>query len=270
MIRVRARKALENDEFVLHYQPIVCLSTGRTLALEALVRWEKPEYGMVSPAEFIPVAEETGLIVPLGEWVLRKASRQLAEWGENGFEGFRVCVNVSAAQFDESSFRDVVASALDAAGIDARRLELELTETMLMQDARATQAVLADLKALGVLLAIDDFGTGYSSLAYLKRFPIDALKIDQSFIRDIATDPDDAAIVDATIGLARSLRLGVVAEGVADRTQLDFLVSRNCDSCQGFLLARPMPADQVEHWLAQGPWKIEAKKEEEVAFERIN
>lgn len=244
------RKALEQDEFILHYQPILSLRTGEVRAVEALLRWNKPGEGMVSPVQFIPIAEESGLIVPLGEWVLRQACHELMQWSARGIEGFRVSVNVSAAQFKKRGFDALVADALRDSGMSADRLELELTESVLMEDVESSAAMLRDLKSLGLQLAIDDFGTGYSSLAYLKRLPIDSLKIDQSFIRDIADDPDDAAIVAATIGLAQTLRLSVVAEGVQDRTQLDYLLERDCDACQGFLLARPMPASDLETWLA--------------------
>ena len=243
------REAIFGEQLLLHYQPILSLQTGRTIAVEALVRWNRPGHGLISPAEFIPVAEESQLIVSLGEWVLRRACSDTAAMAVDGMEGFRVAVNLSAVQFAAPGLSTAVAEILADSGLNARRLELELTETVLMGDAEKSAAMLAELKRLGVQISIDDFGTGYSSLAYLKRFPIDTLKIDRSFIRDIANDADDASIVTATIGLARSLRLNVVAEGVSEREQLDFLIANDCDRCQGFLLARPMPLGDLREWL---------------------
>ncbi len=241
------REAIGGNQLLLHYQPIVSLDSGRTSCVEALVRWNRPGHGLVSPGEFIPVAEESQLIVELGEWVIRQACADAAEIAAD----VRVSVNLSAVQFASPGLSTLVAEVVGSTAVPPQRLELELTETVLMGDAERSASMLAELKSLGVQIAVDDFGTGYSSLAYLKRFPIDTLKIDRSFIQDVPGDPDDVAIVKATIGLARSLRLQVVAEGVSEREQLDFLLENGCDRCQGFLLARPMPLEALRGWLAR-------------------
>jgi diguanylate cyclase (GGDEF)-like protein/PAS domain S-box-containing protein len=258
------RKALERDEFVLHYQPKIDLSNGRWTGVEALIRWNRPGHGMVPPADFIPLLEETGLIESVGIWVIQAACKQIAAWIEAGIGPVPIAVNVSVKQLlhgrlDAESTRAgdiaalVEAPALEPAieralrehSIATNLLEIELTESALMLHAAKTVALLQRLKSLGVQISIDDFGTGYSSLAYLKRFPINTVKIDQTFVRDITTDPDDAAITLAIISLAHSLKLKVVAEGVETREQLDFLRTHGCDQAQGFLLARPMAADAV-------------------------
>ena len=259
------RRALERDEFVLHYQPKIDLANGHWTGVEALIRWNRPGHGMVPPGDFIPLLEETGLIEPVGIWVIQAACKQIAAWIAAGIGPVPIAVNVSVKQLlhgrvDPDSVRGpgaiatlVEAPALEPAieralrehSIATNLLEIELTESALMLHAAKTVALLQRLKSLGVQISIDDFGTGYSSLAYLKRFPINTVKIDQTFVRDITTDPDDAAITLAIISLAHSLKLKVVAEGVETREQLDFLRAHGCDQAQGYLLARPMPADAV-------------------------
>jgi diguanylate cyclase (GGDEF)-like protein/PAS domain S-box-containing protein len=259
------RHALERDEFSLHYQPQVDVSTGRILGVEALLRWHHPEHGMVSPARFIPMAEELGLIVPIGAWVLRTACRQSMEWQRAGHGHIRVAVNLSARQFYQQDLVASVKAILDETGLAPHLLELELTESMMMNDVEHSAAILRDLKAVGVQLAIDDFGTGYSSLAYLKRFPIDVLKIDQSFVRDLTVDPDDAAIVISIISLAHSLRLQVIAEGVETADQLTYLQRHGCDCMQGYYFSRPLPARECAALLQQDRrlpiWKLHPKFE---------
>ena len=232
-IDIALRKALERDEFQLYYQPQLDIESGQVVGMEALIRWHHPDMGMVYPDRFIPVAEETGLIVPIGAWVLRTACKQIRALHEAGFPTMRVAVNLSARQFGRSDLVDSIAAALAAAGIAARFLEIELTESLIMKDVDQAVAILNDLKRLGVTLSIDDFGTGYSSLAYLKRFPIDILKIDRSFVSDITSDPDDAAIVASIISLAHNLRLQVIAEGVETREQLGYLRKEGCVQMQG-------------------------------------
>ncbi len=242
------RRALERDEFELHWQPKVDLASGAIAGAEALVRWNNPSVGMVSPADFIPVAEECGLIVPLGKWVLERACEQAHTWRRCGLQGLRVSVNLSAAQTRNQSLVDTVRGALAAGGHAADGLELELTEGLLMDDTEATIRLLHRLKEVGVHLSIDDFGTGYSSLQYLKKLPVDALKIDRCFIRDLESDGDDAAIVAGTIALAHSLRLSVVAEGVETATQLAMVRGFGCDEAQGYYYSRPVPAAEFEAW----------------------
>jgi diguanylate cyclase (GGDEF)-like protein/PAS domain S-box-containing protein len=238
------RQALKREEFELFYQPQVNLASNQTVIFEALVRWRHPERGLVSPTDFIPLAEETGLILPLGLWVLQEACRQVAVWRRGSQPEIRVAVNLSAIQFRQPDLAEQVRYALDSAAVESNALELEVTESMVMQDAELTIQTLQALRAMGVTLAIDDFGTGYSSLAYLKRFPVNTLKLDRSFVRDLADDPDAVAICTAVIGLARNLRLEVVAEGVETGEQLVWLRSAGCQVAQGFLLGRPAPAGQ--------------------------
>ena len=235
------RRALEHGEFTLHYQPLIDLATGRIDGAEALARWPQPDHRLVSPAEFIPVAEDTGLIVPLGEWVLREACGQAQAWQARQ-PGLRIAVNLSARQFRQKNLIGMIEQALCDTGLAPALLELELTEGMLMHHAEDTVQTLARLDEMGVRLAIDDFGTGYSSLSYLKRFPIHTLKIDRSFVQDLSTDPDDAAIVTAIVAMARGLNLNVTAEGVETEAQAAFLRSLSCDLAQGFHFGRPMPA----------------------------
>jgi diguanylate cyclase (GGDEF)-like protein/PAS domain S-box-containing protein len=238
----RLRRALERKEFVLHYQPLFDLRSGRIVGGEALVRWQCPEQGLVAPGLFIPATEHSGLIVPLGEWVLNEACAELAHWHAQGCSQLSMAVNISAIQFRRGDVEDTVRRALDASGAQPRSLELELTESILIDGAEQVLATIRRLQALGVRLAIDDFGTGYSSLAYLKRFAVDKLKIDQSFVRDIVTDQDDAAIVRAVIQMARSLNLHVLAEGVETEAVADELRAMDCDLVQGYHFGRPMPA----------------------------
>lgn len=246
------RRGLAHGEFLLHYQPQINLSTGTIVGLEALVRWQHPDFGLVLPARFIPVAEESGLIVPLGEWVLREACRQNRAWQQNGLPAMPVAVNLSAHQFHQKNLAQVISGALRESGLDARFLELELTESVVMRGSESTVETLARLKQMGLMLSIDDFGTGYSSLSYLKRFPIDKLKIDRSFVRDVTLDQDDAAIAGAIIAMAHSLRLKVIAEGVETKEQSDFLKEQGCDEIQGYLFSKPLPAEQMEKLLRAG------------------
>ena len=246
------RRALKNDEFLLHFQPKIDMATGTLIGAEALLRWMAPDLGLTYPEQFISIAEECGLIVPIGRWVLREACRQVQAWLEAGLPVVPVAVNISAAEFQHPGFREGVALILRETGLAPRYLELELTESILMHDAEASSAVLQALKAMGVSLAIDDFGTGYSSLSYLRRFPIDTLKIDQSFVRDIATDSDNATIVSAIIGMGRKLNQRVVAEGVETREQLAFLRREKCDDGQGYLFSHPLSAADFASFLSSG------------------
>ena len=239
------RYALEREELLLHYQPQVDLKTGRVIGMEALLRWQHPDLGLVSPAQFISLAEETGLIVPIGEWVLRTACAQNKAWQEAGLSPVRVSVNLSGRQFFQKNLFEMISRVIRETGLDPNSLELELTESFLMKKAESNIATLRELSAMMVRLSIDDFGTGYSSLSYLKHFPIHSLKIDQSFVRDITTDPDDAVIVTAIVTLAHSLCLKVIAEGVETKEQLEFLRSLQCDVMQGYLFSRPLPAEEA-------------------------
>ena len=245
------RRGLERNEFLLFYQPQV-LVDGTIVGVEALIRWRHPDHGLVSPADFIPVAEESGLIIPLGEWVIRTACLQLRAWQQRGVRVPRVAVNVSARQARAANFIGGVAAIIDETGISAGELELELTESILMdREARRIEG-LVHLRGLGVHFAIDDFGTGYSSLSYVKRFPISQLKIDQSFVRGLPHDSNDAGITAAIIAMARSLDLDVIAEGVETHAQLEFLQQAGCRKLQGYLFSRPLPADETERLLRQG------------------
>ncbi len=245
-LEVDMRRALDRrDQFVVHYQPLIELDSGAIFGVEALLRWQHPERGAVMPGAFIPIAEECGLIEPLGEWVLREACRQVARWRDAGLPPLRVSINISGRQAARPRLVDTVADTLDESGLDAACLALELTETVLMSDPIAAGATLEKLAALGVWLSVDDFGTGYSSLSYLKRFPVNTLKIDRSFVRDAPGDASDAAICRAVLALADSLGLDVVAEGVETRAQRDFLIDSGCVYAQGFLFGRPMPADAI-------------------------
>ncbi|NTV42955.1 MAG: bifunctional diguanylate cyclase/phosphodiesterase [Syntrophobacteraceae bacterium] len=245
----RLRKALEREEFVLHYQPQVDIETGRIVGAEALIRWRAPGAESVSPADFIPLAEETGLIVPIGEWVLSRACEQNKAWQHSGLRPVRVTVNLSSLQFSQKNLFEVISRALGNAGLEPKFLELEITESSLMQNAPSTIETLRKLKAAGFRIAVDDFGTGYSSLSYLKRFPLDVLKIDRSFVSNITTDPDDAAIATAIIAMGRSLNLNVIAEGVETEEQLDFLKARGCNEIQGYLFSPPVPPERFEELL---------------------
>ncbi len=244
------RSALEHNEFVLHYQPRISLDTNSCTGVEALIRWHHPKLGMVMPADFIPIAEECGAIVQIGAWVLREACRQNAQWLADGIAPIRVSVNLSARQFADKDLRQVVLDALKQAGLPGHLLELELTESMVMRDAEQAARWLSRLKRTGVRLAIDDFGTGYSSLAYLSRFPIDTVKIDRSFIRYLPDSRSDAQITSAIIGLGHQMALEVVAEGVENEAQLDFLRLEGCDEVQGYYFSRPIPAEDVTAFLS--------------------
>ncbi|MDQ5947369.1 MAG: hypothetical protein QG619_2801 [Pseudomonadota bacterium] len=246
------RRALERDEITVFYQPIVSLKTGAIIGAEALARWKHPRIGMIHPPEFIPLAEETGLIIPLGERILRLVCTQLAAWRQAGMPPLQVALNISARQFRQDDLPGLVRRTLDEAGLEGSALEFELTESMVMHDVENAIAMLRELKQQGVALSLDDFGTGYSSLAYLKRFPIDALKIDRSFVRDIDSEPDDAAIARAVIAMAHSLDLRVIAEGVENDTQLGLLRQYGCDDFQGFLFSRPIPAEEFALLLQSG------------------
>jgi diguanylate cyclase (GGDEF)-like protein/PAS domain S-box-containing protein len=244
-LELALRGALEGGQFALHYQPKLELDTGRISGAEALLRWHRPGYGLVYPAEFVPVMEETGLVVRVGEWIIDEACRQIAAWNGEGVRDLRVAVNVSSRQFVEGDLEGTVRRALQTHGVEPGLLELELTESALMSNAEHTIEVLARLKLLGIKIAIDDFGTGYSSLAYLKRFPIDKLKIDIAFVRDIITNPDDAAIALAIISMAHSLHMLVIAEGVESRAQMAYLRRHRCDEIQGFHFSRALPAGEL-------------------------
>ena len=245
------RHAIERGELSLHYQPLFDIPTGRVSGLEALLRWHNPVLGEMPPDRFIPIAEETGLIIDIGEWVLRQACRRARDWLLEGLELTRIAVNVSALQFIQPGFPARVAEILADTGLPPATLELEITESVLMRDAERATAVLRELKAIGVQLAIDDFGTGYSSLGYLKRFPIDRLKIDRQFIRAISSDSDDQAIARAIISMADNMHLQVTAEGVETSDQLLFLRHEHCREAQGFHFSRPMPAEDATRFLRQ-------------------
>jgi diguanylate cyclase (GGDEF)-like protein len=243
------RKALDRRELELHYQPKFDVQSGGITGMEALVRWRHPERGLVMPGDFVPLAEETGLIISLGQWVLREACRQNRAWQDAGLEPLRVAVNISGVQLRHDDLADSVALALRETRLEARFLEIEITESVVMQNASTALLMLDRLSAMGVHLAVDDFGTGYSSLSYLKRFPLNTLKIDASFIRDLSSDKNDAVIVQAIIALAHSLRLEVVAEGVEHDAQLGFLRSFGSDQYQGYLHSKPLPAAEFERLL---------------------
>ncbi|TAN47811.1 MAG: EAL domain-containing protein [Methylococcaceae bacterium] len=239
------RNALQRQEMTLHYQPQLDLLSGETVGVEALLRWSSPVLGQVTPARFIPIAEETGLIIPIGAWVLRTACQQARVWRDMGLPHLRMAVNLSVRQFRHAELKETVLEALQENGLPADALELEITESMMMQGTECTMSILRELKAIGIRISVDDFGTGYSSLSYLKRFPIDTLKIDQSFVRDIASDPDDAAIVSAIIAMAASLKLNTIAEGVETEQQADFLRRHECRYVQGYFFGMPQPAEQI-------------------------
>ncbi len=251
------RRALERGEFVLHYQPKARLSDGRVTGVEALLRWDAPGRGLVSPERFISVLEDSGLILPVGAWVLRAACSQLAAWDAAGMPPLTLAVNLSSRQFRQPNLARFIADTLREAGVAPQRLELELTESLLMEDNEATRSALAALYALGVRVAMDDFGTGHSSLSYLKRFSIDTLKIDRSFVSELPHDPEDAAIATAIVAMGRSLNMKVVAEGVETPEQACYLRTLGCDEVQGYLLSRPMGGDKLPAWL-HGPQGVQA------------
>ncbi|WP_191061433.1 putative bifunctional diguanylate cyclase/phosphodiesterase, partial [Geminicoccus harenae] len=252
VLESRLRKAVERGELSLHFQPLVDLLEERIVGVEALLRWNSPELGFVPPSDFIPIAEETGLILPIGEWVLRQAVAQMREWHADGLHGLRIAVNISARQFQARDFVAKIRRLLGETGFPGPFLELELTESSIMRDVEETVHRLRELAELGVRVTVDDFGTGYSSLAYLKRFPIGALKIDRSFIADVTTDANDAAIARAVVALAETLKVRVVGEGVETRQQFEFLRALGCNEAQGYLIGRPMPAADALVWLRNG------------------
>jgi EAL domain-containing protein (putative c-di-GMP-specific phosphodiesterase class I) len=243
-IEEELRGAIERDELTLHYQPKIDLKTGAITGAEALIRWTHPTRGSVSPGQFIPVAEACGLILPISAWVLRKACLQARTWLDAGLPVTTMAVNISAIEFREENFLQGLFAILSETGMDPKALELELTESVLMKRAEAAADVLQILRGKGVRIAIDDFGTGYSSLSYLRKFAVDALKIDQSFVRQISAGGDDATIVTAIIGMARNLKLRVIAEGVETIQELNFLQNNQCDEAQGYYFSRPVPAEQ--------------------------
>ncbi|MBI5558729.1 MAG: EAL domain-containing protein [Deltaproteobacteria bacterium] len=245
------RRALKRNEFLLHYQPQVDFTTGRINGMEALIRWQSPELGLTPPGSFIPLAEETGLIVPIGEWILKTACLQNKAWQDAGLPCLTLAINLSPRQFRQENLVEVVARTLRETGLEPRYLELEIVESLLMHDVENAARLTGKLKELGVCMTMDDFGTGYSSLSYLRQFPFDKIKIDQSFIRNITSDPDNAAIARAMIALAHSLRLRVIAEGIETDGQLNYLLSHGCDEMQGFYFSRPMPAPQLEQMLRE-------------------
>jgi diguanylate cyclase (GGDEF)-like protein/PAS domain S-box-containing protein len=252
IIESHLRYALDREEFVLHYQPKVDLVTGQISGSEALVRWRHPQRGLMLPDHFVPIAEDCGLIGQIGSWVLRQACKQAKEWEDGGLQPGPVAINVSASEFRSQGYLEQVRGVLDDTRLDARNLELELTESVLMNNVESSQSTLCALKELGIKLVVDDFGTGYSSLSYLQQFPIDTLKIDQSFVRDLAVASDNGIIVAAVIGMGRNLRLRVIAEGVETNEQCQFLRGLECDEGQGFYFSRPVAADQFARLLATG------------------
>lgn len=246
------RRALERGEFELYYQPQLNLDSGEIVGVEALIRWQHPELGMVSPVQFIPLALETGLIVPMDEWGLRTACQQAKAWQDAGLRPMRVSVNLSSYQFRQKKLVELVARILSETRLDPQYLDIELTESTIMQNAEETVKTLHELKEMGIKLSVDDFGTGYSSLSYLKRFPLDTLKIDRSFIKDITTDPDDEALTRAILAMSNSLKLRVIAEGVETEEQLNFLRANGCDEFQGYLFSRPVRAIEIAEMLRTG------------------
>ncbi len=251
-IEASLRLALERQEFVLHYQPKVNLRSGAIVGVEALVRWQHPQRGLLEPLQFVPIAEDSGLILPLGRWVLREACRQARAWQDAGLPPITVAVNTSALEFRAGDFLQYLRATLEASRLEPRYLELELTESILMRDAASADSVLHALAELGVKLAIDDFGTGYSSLSYLRQFPIHTLKIDQSFVNEITSNPDDATIVSAVISMGKSLKRRVVAEGVETAEQAAFLLAQHCDEGQGHFFGRPVAAEALAVLLQTG------------------
>ncbi len=260
-------QAIEKDEFLIHYQPQVNTATGEIFGLEALVRWQEPEGELISPGEFIPVAEDTGLIIPLGEWVLREACRQNKKWQDAGLNEVTVSVNISMLQFKQKEFVDKVKTILDETGLAPKYLELELTESIVMKDVDSTLKILHELKSMGLRLSIDDFGTGYSSLEYLKRMPIDMLKIDQSFMKDITVSPDDIVIAKAIIQMAHNLQMDIIAEGVESREQLELLNTLKCNRVQGYLFSRALLCDDVTGLLKKG-WRFVVESLDPVEYKK--
>jgi EAL domain-containing protein (putative c-di-GMP-specific phosphodiesterase class I) len=246
------RRAIEAGDFQLYYQPKMNLASGATVGVEALLRWHHATRGWIAPDTFIPIAEESGMIVPLGDWVIRETCRQLKLWAANGLGYLTVAVNVSLQQFAREDFVDSVLRTMWQFGVKPHQLELEITESLLMRNVDDTTKALNRLRAAGLALSIDDFGTGYSSLGYLRQLPVDAVKIDRSFVKDLHTGSDDAAICAAIIAMARELKLKVIAEGVENKEQLNFLRDHRCDEAQGYLISRPISVVDLEKLLAGG------------------
>jgi len=246
------RLAVQRQEFVLYFQPKVDVQNRKISGVEALVRWQHQERGLISPLDFIPLAEETGLILPIGEWVLRTACLQNKAWQEAGYPPFRIAVNLSAKQFRQPELAERVAEILSECGMEGKWLELEITESVVMQDVHHTLQILEELHSMGIGLSLDDFGTGYSSLSYLKRFPIQTMKIDQSFVREIPENPEDVAIVSTIIALAKHLKLRIIAEGVETSEQLSFLQEQDCEEAQGYFFSRPLPAEEILEFIKEG------------------
>ncbi len=251
-VEASLRRALERQEFVLHYQPKINLHSGAMVGVEALIRWQHPQRGLLLPAQFVPIAEDCGLILPIGRWVLREACLQARTWLQAGLPPITIAVNTSALEFRAKDFLENIRATLAETGLEPRYLELELTESVLMRDAESSDSVLHALADLGVKLAVDDFGTGYSSLSYLRQFPIDTLKIDQSFVNQMTSNPDDATIVSAVIGMGKSLRQSVIAEGVETAEQYAFLLAQQCDEGQGYYFGRPVVAEALATLLQTG------------------
>ena len=252
-------RALEKDQLKLVYQPKICVNTGHVIGAETLMRWELPGGESVSPEKFIPIAEETGLILPFGEWAFKSSCQQLHEWQMKGYENLHLAVNVSPIQFQDENFLEYIATTLQATDVEAHQLTIEVTETLLMQNVQASSKILSRMRELGLRVSIDDFGTGYSSLNYLKNFSADELKIDRSFLSHVPEDRDNCAIIKAIVGMARGLGLSVVAEGIENTEQLDFIRQEECDEFQGFLVGKPMPADEFENFLKasrKGNWQL--------------
>ena len=248
-VEERLVAALEESAFELYYQPQVDINGQRIVGVEALIRWNDERFGQVPPSEFVPIAESCGLVVPMGEWVLREACHQCASWLAQGVAPAHLAVNISPHHFESDSLLDTVGQVLFDSGLPPGRLVVEITENVFSADPAAVRRTLRELKDIGVQVALDDFGTGYSSLSYLKQFPVDILKIDRSFVRDVVLDADDAAITEAMISMARALRLSVVAEGVEDEKQRAFLEAAGCPAMQGYLYSRPVPAEEMEAML---------------------
>jgi EAL domain-containing protein (putative c-di-GMP-specific phosphodiesterase class I) len=251
-IEVELRKALERNEFVLHYQPKVDLVTGKFSGMEALIRWQHPVRGLIHPETFINIAEESGLLTKISKWTINTVCQQIQQWRQQGIRSISVAVNLSASFFQHKDFEETIENALAETGIPPESLELELTEATIMSDPQKVLGSMASMKALGLQLSIDDFGTGYSSLSYLKKLPVDKLKIDQSFIRNIAGDPDNAAVVRAVISIGRSMQLKVIAEGVENASQLAWLQAEGSEEAQGYYFSRPLPTKGMTELLKQG------------------
>ena len=250
--------ALQDEQFEVYYQPKINIHTREVTGAEALVRWRHPVNGFISPEAFVPVAEEAGLIIELGEWILRTACTQTRELQEMGYGGLNIAVNISAVQFTDGNLLPMVSKALEDSQLSAEHLELEITESAVMHDPEEVILSLHELSRFGMRLAIDDFGTGYSSLAYLKRFPVHTLKIDRAFITDISSDNDDVAIVEAVLGLGKHFNMKVVAEGVEDEDQLTFLKSQGCDIAQGYFISKPLSAESYVQWVKRWPYGVQA------------